>query len=260
MLGLSAKVHEQVEWIGRVGPNYLMSYPSNFEALAHHCRDNHIRFPSLWELRTMSEVLRPEVRDICRDVFGLEIKDVYSSEEVGVIALQSPECEELLVQAETVMTEVPNDKGEGCAPGEVGRLIVTPLHAFAMPLIRYASGDLAEAGGAAACGRGLPALKRVLGRERNMVRLPNGQVHFPQYHYMMDGLTKVIQFQVVRTAIGRLEVRMVARAPLDEGEERLLRKRVQERFQYPFEVGVAYVDEIRRTPRGKYIDYLSEVD
>lgn len=260
MLGFSAKVHEQAEWLQRVQPHYLMSYPSNFEALAHFCLDNKIVFPWLLELRSMSEVLRPEVRDICRKAWGVEIKDTYSSEEVGLIALQSPVCEEMLILAETLHTEVLDDAGVDCAPGVAGRLIVTPLHAFAMPLIRLAQGDLAIPGGPAQCGRGLPVLKEVLGRERNMVKLPNGQMLYPSYHYMTRGLEKIVQFQIVRKAVDRLEVRLVSRAPLDETERTLLATRIQERFQYPFHVAIAYVNEIQRTRRGKFIDYLSEID
>ncbi|MGD9536294.1 MAG: phenylacetate--CoA ligase family protein [Alphaproteobacteria bacterium] len=260
MLGLATKVHQQAEWLQRVRPNYLMSYPSNFEALAHHCIDRGIAFPFLVELRAMSEVVRPEVRDICRRAWGVEIKDTYTAEEIGWIAFQSPVCEEMLVHAETVLVEVLDDSGKPCPPGQAGRVIATPLHAFAMPLIRYVQGDLAVPGDKAACGRGLPVLKEILGRERNMVRLPNGHVHYPSYHYLTQGQDKIVQFQIVRKEIELLEVRLVARAPLDEAEERTLADRIRERFQYPFQVRLAYVDDIQRTPRGKFIDFISEVD
>lgn len=260
LLNVKANVHQQVEWLQRIAPQYLQSLPSNLEALAHCCLDHGIALPSLTELRSMSEMLRPEVRDICRKAFGLEIHDIYSAEEVGHIALQSPASEQLVIQAETILVEVLDEQNRPCAPGEVGRVVVTPLHAFAMPLIRYAIGDFAEAGGAAACGRGLPTLARVVGRVRNMVRLPNGQRHLPSYHYLIEGFSKVIQFQIVRKAEEILEVRLVSRAKLDEAEERELAARIQDRFQYPFTIRFAYVEEIPRTPRGKFIDYLSEID
>jgi len=61
-----------------------------------------------------------------------------------------------------------------CA-GQVGRVVVTDLHNFATPLIRYDLGDYAEMADTCPCGRGLPALKRIMGRRRNMVRLPDGR-------------------------------------------------------------------------------------
>ena len=45
-------------------------------------------------------------------------------------------------------------------PGEIGRLVVTRLHHFATPLLRYDIGDYAEVGDACPCGRGLPVLRR----------------------------------------------------------------------------------------------------
>ncbi len=258
-LNLETKVHLQVEWLRRIRPAYLLTHPSNLAALARYCLDHRISMPFLRGLRTMSETLRPEVRDLCRETWGVEIVDLYSTEEVGVIAIQSPVADELLVQAETILVEVIDEQGQPCPPGRVGRLVVTPLHAFALPLLRYEIGDLAEAGGRAACGRGLPVLARLLGRERNMVRLPNGHRHYPSYHYFMTGFDQVMQFQIVRKTVQLLEVRLVVRSALSPDQENELRARVHERFDYPFDVQFVYLDEIPRAPSGKYLDYYSEL-
>jgi phenylacetate-CoA ligase len=260
LLNLVTKVHLQAEWLQRVQPTYLMSFPSNLEALARYCREKRISYPTRRQLRTLSEPVKPEVRELCREVFGCEIKDTYSTEEIGYIGFESPVSHELLTVAETVLVEIIDEAGRPCAPGEVGRVVVTPLHAFAMPLIRYAVGDLAEVDGPAACGRGLPVIARVLGRERQIVRLPNGQLLYPSYHYLTRGLDKIIQFQIARKGVELLEVRLVTRPPLSGEEEADLRTRVRERFQYPFEVSFAYVEEISRSRSGKYFDYVSEVD
>ena len=165
-LNLNAKVHEQAEWLQRTKPNYLLSYPSILEALAKHCLHNGIDLPSIQRVHSMSEVLRPEVRRVCKAAWGVEISDMYSTEETGYIALQCPESRQLLVQAEGAYVEILDERNRSCSPGEVGSVVVTPLHNYAMPLIRYVVGDFAEVGGAAACGRGLQVIERVLGRTR----------------------------------------------------------------------------------------------
>jgi phenylacetate-CoA ligase len=58
-----------------------------------------------------------------------------------------------------------DQRGNPRGPGEVGRVVVTPLNNFAMPLIRYELGDTAEVGAPCACGRGLPVLTRILDRD-----------------------------------------------------------------------------------------------
>ena len=55
------------------------------------------------------------------------------------------------------------------------RVVISTLHNFAMPLLRYDIGDFAEVGDDCPCGRRLPVLKRILGRQRNLLCLPSGQ-------------------------------------------------------------------------------------
>lgn len=259
-LSISTPIDRQVEWLQRVRPDYLLSFPSNLGALAQLCLDTGTRLPFLRELRTISEVLKPEIRTLCRSAFGVEIKDVYSAGETGNIALQSPASEQLLVQAETMMVEIIGPDGRDCGPGETGSVVVTPLHGFAMPLLRYAIGDYAEAGGRAACGRGLPVITRILGRLRHMVRLPDGRTFYPNYAGLTKGLDKILQFQIARIAEDALEARLVVRAPLGPDEEAVLRARIQDRFLHPFVVSIRYLDAIARSRSGKYFDYVPMLD
>ncbi|MDA0231126.1 MAG: AMP-binding protein [Proteobacteria bacterium] len=260
ILNLNSKTHEQAEWLSRTKPDYLLSYPSILEALAKHCLHEGIELPSIKRVHTMSEVLRPEVRRVCREAWDAPVYDTYSTEETGYIALQCPKSEQLLVQPEGAYVEFLDTAGRDCSAGEVGNVIVTPMHNFAMPLIRYEVGDFAEVGGKAACGRQYQVINRVLGRTRNMVRLPNGQTHYPDYQDILDGFDHVVQFQIVRRAEKKLEMKMVVRRALTSDEEQRLVVWLHERFQYPFEITFTYHDEIPRAPSGKFLDYVSEVD
>ncbi|MBT3627026.1 MAG: phenylacetate--CoA ligase family protein [Rhodospirillaceae bacterium] len=260
ILNLNSKTHEQAEWLSRTKPAYLLSYPSILEALAKHCLHEGIELPSIKRVHSMSEVLRPEVRRVCRQAWDAPVYDNYSTEETGYIALQCPKSEQLLVQPEGVYAEFLDPAGRDVGAGEIGNMIVTPLHNFAMPLIRYEVGDYAEVGGKSACGRQYQVIERVLGRTRNMVRLPNGQTHYPDYQDILDGFDHVVQFQIVRRAEEELEMKLVVRRELVDDEEEKLTAWLRERFQYPFQISFTYHDEIPRAPSGKFLDYISEVD
>ncbi|MFP6687879.1 MAG: phenylacetate--CoA ligase family protein [Alphaproteobacteria bacterium] len=260
ILHLNAKTHEQAEWLSRTKPNYLLSYPSILEALAKHCLHEGIELPSLSRVHTMSEVLRPEIRRICREAWDVPVYDNYSTEETGYIALQCPKSEQLLVQSEAIYAEFLDDAGQECSAGEIGNVIVTPMHYCAMPLIRYEVGDFAEVGGKAACGRQYQVIERVLGRTRNMVRLPNGQTHYPGYQDILDGFDHAVQFQIIRRDEEKLEMKLVVRHALTKDEEGRLTAWLHERFQYPFEIAFTYHDEIPRAPSGKLLDNFSEID
>ena len=97
------------------------------------------------------EVLEPGIRDAALSHWGVEVADAYSTVELGTIAHQCPANENLHVQSESILPEVLGDDGTPCLPGEVGRVVITALHNFATPLIRYELGDYAEVGEACPC-------------------------------------------------------------------------------------------------------------
>ena len=203
------------------------------------------------------DLLRPEVRKICREVFDLPVVDVYSGAETGYIALQCPESENLHIQSESVLVEVLDEDGGDCRPGEVGEVVITPLHNLAMPLLRYAIGDFAEVG-ECACGRTLPVLSRIMGRTRSMVRLPNGDEFYASFQDLLTGFDMIRQFQVVRTGAEALEMKLVAVRELSDAEAEGLTKVLRERFRYPFNVSFSYHQEIPRSAGGKFEDYKDE--
>ena len=129
----------------------------------------------------MGETITDEFRGICQEVWGKPVADMYSCEEAGYIALQCPKHEHYHIQSENILVEVLDEHDKPCRPGEIGRVVLTTLHNFAMPLIRYEILDYAEVGGECPCGRGLPVLKRIVGRQRNMITHPDGSQHWPSF-------------------------------------------------------------------------------
>ena len=261
VLSIHAPVSVQLEWLVREAPDYLLTYPSNLEALAEASRRSGMKLSRLREVRTMSEVVNPELRALVREVWGVPLADAYSAEEVGYIALQCPDHEHYHVQSENLIVEVLDDEGRPCPPGESGRVVVTALHNFAMPLLRYELGDYAVAGAPCRCGRGLPVLQRILGRVRNMLRLAGGERYWPMLGTRgFARLAPVLQHQFVQTAYDRLELRIVAARPLTSGEEAALREHVTRRLPAPMQVDIRCCADIPRSAGGKFEDFVCALD
>ena len=185
----------QVELLEARSPHYLLTYPSNARALCRYSRKRPVRLPDLEAVHTYGEPLTPDVRAACRETWGVPVQDVYSCEELGFIALQCPHHDHYHVQSESVLVEILDEQGSPCAPGQVGRVVLTSLHNFAMPLIRYAIGDYAEVGEPCPCGRGLPVLTRILGRRRNRVVLPDGRRAWPNIGGLWAAIPDVEQIR-----------------------------------------------------------------
>ncbi len=260
MLSIATRIDEQAEWLQRVQPDYLLTYPSALRELLIYCRDRGITFPKLRQVRTLSELLAPETRTLCREVWGLKIADMYSTQENGYLAFQCPEHEHYHVQAETALIEVLNEADEPCGPGEVGRVVVTSLHNFAMPMIRYVVGDLAEVGAPCPCGRGLPVLNRILGRVRNMLVYPDGRKAWALMGDMYySEIPEIRQFQIVQHSLDDVEIKLVAERPLTPEEEQRVCGWFHQRSGHAFPVRITYHEEIPRGPSGKFEDFRSEV-
>lgn len=259
-LPVDAEVSKQIAWLEAQQPAYLLTYASNLHGLALHCLERDIRLPFLREVGSLGEVVTDEIRRDCKQAWNVLLVDMYTAQEVGYIALQCPSYEHYHVQSENVLVEILREDGEPCAPGEVGKVIVTTLHNFAMPFIRYDIGDYAEVGEACPCGRGLPVLKRIFGRVRNMLTLPNGEKRWPLVGCRGYGEPWLIrQFQFTQRSLEAIEVRVVTGRPLTAREEAGLRQRILDSLGYPFRLELLYCDAIERSAGGKFEDFRSEI-
>ncbi|MDH5387463.1 MAG: AMP-binding protein [Gammaproteobacteria bacterium] len=260
MLSILTPVSEQVAWLQREKPNYLLTHPSVLQELALHCQRENVQFPSLCEVGTLSEALPEGLRELCHKVWGVKLVDMYSTTELGYLALQCPEHEHYHVQSEGVMFEVLDDNDKPCKPGEVGRVIITNLHNYAFPLIRYEVGDFAELGEACDCGRGLPVIKRIIGRYRNLLTMPSGERHYPQLGIQdLHEIAPVQQFQAVQHSLNDIEIRLILPRPLQAEEKEKLTVLFKEMMGDCFSFDIQQVASLRRSASGKYEEFISEL-
>jgi phenylacetate-CoA ligase len=258
-LNIREDIDTQLRWLAEQDADYLVSHPSNVLALAKRAEELNVALPRLREIRTLGETLPGGLREACRRAWNTKVTDSYSSEEAGTIALQCPAGENYHVQAENLLVEVLDEQDQPCTAGKVGRVLLTTLHNFAMPLIRYDIGDYAEVGAACPCGRGLPVLKRIMGRQRNLVTLPDGSRHWPSFpEKKLSPVAPIKQIQLVQTTLRDIEARVVLARPIQAEAESRLVAALQDCLGYPFSITLRYVDAIARNPVNyKYEDFLS---
>ncbi len=259
-LHIGSTAQQQLAWLSRVQPGYLLTVPSTARTLAQLSRENGVVLPELQAVLTMGEVCTPETRAAVAETWNVPVHDAYSSQEVGYMALQCPEHGHYHLQSESALVEVLDQGGRPCPPGRLGRIVATPLHNFAMPLIRYDIGDYAEAGAPCPCGRGLPVVTRIAGRVRNMLRLPDGGLIWPLLASQdYRDVAPVRQAQIAQVAPDRLEARLIPERPLTADEEAALRDKINARIGHRFEIVFTYPPEIPRGPGGKFEDFRCEL-
>lgn len=261
-LGFDLKndIDTQLRWLQRTKPEYLITAAYNLYWLARRSLELGVRIPNLRQVRCFGGTFPDDARHVIREAWGVPLVDIYTSEEAGYIALQCPDHEHYHVQSENLIVEILDDRGKACAPGEIGRIVFTHLHNFAMPLFRYAIGDHAEAGAPCACGRGLPVIKRILGRQRNILTLPDGRRRWPSFpggKWMH--LAPIRQLQMIQRSRTRIDVRVAADRELTQEEKQRLIAALQDCLGHPFEMQVEQFPDIPRSASHKFEDFISEI-
>jgi phenylacetate-CoA ligase len=259
-LSIATPVAEQIEWLRRVRPDYLISYPSNLRELARTAEESGERL-SFDAVLSFGEMVSDDMKVSIRHYFGMEPLDRYGASEVGHIAGTCPHSRKHHVASELVLVEIVDDAGTPVEPGTEGRIVVTSFYNLAMPMIRYDIGDRGVLSPEpCGCGRTLPLLERILGRVRNMFRFADGKTVWPVLlSGEMQRFVPFRQFQVVQHTLSDIEFRYVPRSPGQATDIDGLSAYFRSRLHPSVRVTATAVDAIERSPGGKFEDYISQL-
>ncbi len=259
-LNSSADISAQIAWLQKIRPSYLMTHPSNLRGLIAQLRKDGTTLQGLLGVRTIGESISAELRSDVAEQFDVRLIDLYSSEELGYMALQCPLHDHYHVQSESVLLEVLREDGSPCSLHEPGKLVVTSLRNYATPLIRYQIGDYGEFADPCSCGRGLPVLKTVQGRVRNMLLHPDGSAHWPSIGFReIMQIAPLKQFQLVQHALDEIELRVVVDEKLSQQQEDGIREILRENLGHPFAINISYHTVLQRSASGKFEDFVSKI-
>ncbi|MFL5244187.1 MAG: phenylacetate--CoA ligase family protein [Gemmataceae bacterium] len=249
---------QQLEWLVRIRPNYLLSYPPNLEFLASLLGEKRTGLPGLRAIQSIGETLTGDARERIQTGFGVPVYNTYSCVEAGYLASPCPAGHGLHIHGENVLLEVVDEAGRPCQPGQTGRVILTALHNFLTPFIRYEILDGATLGPpVCACGRGLPLLTQVEGKRRPQFRLAGGRRK--DSGYLVRQLRKLgayHQHQIVQKAIDHIEVRLIPGQGWTADHAGRIIRAVQEYFETPIRIDIQTVDALETTPAGKFRDVI----
>ena len=231
---IKTHIHKQLELLNEFQPNILIIHAGVLSAMANEWEKTGFTLTELKHIKNIGETLHPELRERIKKLSGLHIEDIYSSSEVGAISIECPVSGLQHVMSENMIVEVLDDNGAACQPGQVGRVVVTDLYNSISPLIRYDIGDYAEVGEPCTCGRHLPTLKRIVGRERGLFQRDDGRKFWPTAR--MRDLEKVVpiqQWQMIQHEFDDIEYRIVTKDPLTEEQAAELTKIATDHFAIP---------------------------
>ncbi|MFH1501974.1 MAG: hypothetical protein ABIG03_02890 [Candidatus Eisenbacteria bacterium] len=238
----------------------LETYPSCAYVMARFLEDRGEHLP-LTCLLTTGEPLLPDERAVIEERFQAPVFDAYGQAERVVFSSECEKHEGHHVYPEYGLTELLDGDGNEVSAGEFGSVVGTGLHNFAMPLIRYACGDVAShSDKACSCGRTLPMFGGLTSREADILVAPDGRMVPPiMVGWIVKILEGVTNWQVIQESTTELHVLVVREQPVTEEEMEGVKGYVSRRLSPEVNVRVDLVDEIPRGRRGKSRHVVSRV-
>jgi len=202
-----------------------------------------------------SMMLIPSERRVIEEVFAVPVTNRYGCEEVSLIGCECEEHHGLHLNSDHNIVEFLRDDGTPCAPGEDGRIVVTELVNFGMPMIRYEVGDRGiPSDRNCVCGRGLPLMEHVTGRVADFLVATDGH-RVAGISIIENTLTKlpgIQQMQVVQEEARTLVVNLVPAPGYGPDTEAVLISSLQEYLGSQVVVRVNKVARIPQEKSGKY--------
>ncbi len=249
-----ARMAEFADMLTRWRPEYVVGYAGVLDLFAGFLLARNMTGIRPRAVRSSAEVLHPAARERIGRAFGAPVHDFYGCREINNLAAECPTLSGLHVLEYGRIVEVVDAEGRRCAPGVTGEVVVTDLVNSAMPLLRYATGDLAVAADSPCpCGRSFARLTRLVGRESDFIVTPDGRtLHGEVFSHLFYDLAGVRRFQVVQERAEAIEI-LVERDPtgpppdlaaIESGVARLVGASVAAR--------VRVVESIPPAPSGKH--------
>jgi len=254
-------VAEQWRWLKKVRPQYLLTYPSNLRRLARCARADPGHGLQLAACIASAEILPPDVEELIGAVFDAPVINIYGLREFGHVATGCPQTGDLHVSADVTMIEVLNEAGRPVEAGEIGEVVATSFYNYAMPFIRYATGDFAELGDLCPCGRVLPVLKRVLGRRRNRFTLAGGRIVWPIVELgELTELFAIDDYQIIQTDAAQFEFHYVGVADGQPLDHQAVAATLRQRLAPDIHVDFVLQDAISPSGYAKQERYISRMN
>ncbi len=172
-------LRENAQWLARVNPASVAVTPVMLDGMLDEFESGLAAPTALTQVLTLGDTVTPALRERTRRLLGASIRDRYSCEEIGPIALQCPhdtsDTPAYHVTVSNAILEVVDEHLQPCAPGQTGRLLMTGLHHWAPPVIRYDIGDEAAMRPRCHCGAQGPVLTQLPGRRMFLIKAPSGE-------------------------------------------------------------------------------------
>lgn len=239
--------------ISKIQPIALISYPSILVELARAVN----RFPRFKDIGikyavSYGENLTQLQRKFVEDALHCEVYNRYGLEEFGVVGIECRQHNGFHINVESFFLEIVDESGYAVSKGTKGGIVITDFRNYAMPFVRYDTGDfgyfLLDR-----CQCGLDGLRLVVeGRIGEFLELGSRKVHHLEFDKVVEGFTgAVLQYQVVRMSENMITLSIISGPAMNKFVLNHIQEKIEVLIGSTCQLKIELVSEIKRTPQGK---------
>ena len=252
---------KQLEVLAVIDPEVIYSYGSSMALLATEVESRGASpiHPRL--IFTTGELLTQSDREFINRVFSTQVRDIFGIVEMGDVAWQCPVQEGYHLNIDSFFIEIDVNGAEAEAgAGAMGRLIITNLHSFAMPFIRYEVGDVLSVPEEhpCECGCTFPRVWVLQGRADDWLYSTAGQRVSPLI-FVVASVPGVQQYRMIQKSFDHLIVEIVPGQDYSSATPKKVEEHVKDVLGCDLKAEVVTVPEIPKDPSGKMRRVVSQI-
>ncbi|MGH8016593.1 MAG: phenylacetate--CoA ligase family protein, partial [Candidatus Zixiibacteriota bacterium] len=244
--------------MNKFGAEIVRGYPSSLYILARYKLETGIDLPNVMSVLTASETLTDIQRKTIERAFKARVFNWYGLAEQVVTANECEAHEGLHLNQEYGYWEL---EKRDYLPDNQRIIIGTNFRNFAMPLLRYETGDIAIVGDHehCSCGRTLPLIKGIAGRKDDIITTPEGtMIPSVNFYSLFREIPTVERFQIIQWERDNVEIRIKTRHLTTEDKQHVLDE-MRTRLGQSVKIKLTTNTEFERNPEGKRRPVLSHV-
>jgi phenylacetate-CoA ligase len=258
---------EYVEQWNRFKPKLVWAYTTSVYDFAKYIQRTNTPIHSPASIICTAENLTEDIRQIVQTVFNCPVLDQYGSREIGVAACECMQRKGLHTFPLNNIIEILDDDLKPCLPKQTGKIYVTTLNNYSMPLIRYDIGDMAQTAENTdcSCESNQPLIGKIIGRHIEVFKTKDGRtvpgeffIHFIGVVFNKNFIEK---FQVIQKDYDLVQIKLVV---LDHEKFKQYRDQIVASIRKVMgtdcKVEFIFVNDIPRLKSGKYIYTISELN
>jgi phenylacetate-CoA ligase len=241
-------------------PKLVEGYPSTIYIMGRFLLSTNRTLP-VQTVFTSSEPLMPHQRETIEKAFECKVFDSYGMAERVVFAGECRSHEGKHLNSDFGITEILTKDGESAAVGQMGRIIASGLHNYAMPLLRYQTSDVtALKAKQCSCGRSFPLMEDVTTRDVEIVTTKDGRYISPLIlSALYLDLYTVSESQFIQEDLEHIRMKIVKGPGYKEKDTHYLLQELKKTLGEDMKVEIEFVDSIPRTKVGKFRWVISKV-